>query len=108
MCNCPSTGHLPGCPAYRRGVIDRDFARGLIRARRMLLAKVVWSMREDRRSLEKMEELQTAFEACIYTLPLLYRNYKWLEKHILGPATRQANRQGYLHIATAMNGWDLP
>ncbi|XAO35645.1 hypothetical protein SEA_FIRECASTLE_38 [Microbacterium phage FireCastle] len=84
----------------------RKVARTLAHGRKILLAKVVVSLKySDERGLVRLEQLQTEFEGVVKSLPIWLRSERFLTKHLIGPAERRMNRAGILAVAKEMRGW---
>lgn len=88
----------------------REVARDLEQARKILIAKVVVSMRYDpghKSAMAQLTHLQQQFEGLVRGLPLWLRSERFLTKHVLEPAERRLKREGVLALAQQMREWEL-
>ncbi|QWY83827.1 hypothetical protein SEA_PERMAG_39 [Microbacterium phage PermaG] len=81
----------------------RHVSKWIVRARLILLSKVLTEAKLDdetdearRRKDQEMERLQERFEGAIKSLPIWLRSERFLDKHIVQPATRHFMRVGIL------------
>lgn len=91
-------------------LLAREVAHKFEEGRRLLLAKVVVSMRYDpdnKSGIAQMEYLQRQFEALVHSLPLWLRSERVLSKRLVEPAERRLSREGVLSIAQQMREWSL-
>jgi len=84
----------------------RHVAKWIYRARWVLIAKVVAIAKIDdhtpeaeRRKIQEITRLQERFEGAVKSLPIWLRSERFLNKHIVEPATRHYLRVGILQCA---------